>query len=89
MTNGNQHPERLTLLRYIFDMSMQDVAKKFGISKQAISKFESGKMQFSAATLNKIAMGFHQEPFFFTREVTRLKLSLELKSCHIFQENKK
>ena len=63
-----QYGRRMTLLRAMHGYAMEDLARMTGITKQAISKFERGKMKFSHATLIGICKIFDVREGFFTDE---------------------
>lgn len=66
--------QRLTLIRIMRGLSMQDVARQIGLTKQAISKYEQGKMQPSKATLVGMCKILKLPEEFFTCEILLIKL---------------
>lgn len=73
LTLGN----RLRTARQIKGMTMEQLAKKASLSKQAISKFEAGLLKASSETIIKMAnaMDIPQE-FFFNEDVSGLEIKL-------------
>ena len=65
---------RLTLLRMFYQMSMMDLAKKTGLSKQAISRFENGQLKPSVITTAGLANIFNMPSGYFTDEVVSIKI---------------
>ena len=51
--------EKLTLLRKQFGLSQEDVADKIGVSRQAISRWESGTTLPDAVNLIQLSNLFH------------------------------
>ena len=59
-------PKRLRLLRFYYDITCQELADKTGLSKQAISKFENGKLNPSEVTILGLCSYFKLPKDFFT-----------------------
>lgn len=66
---------RLTLLRMLKGLSMQELADKTGLSKQAISKFESGELKPAYATMVGIGKIFDMPDEYFTKKEVNIKLN--------------
>jgi len=58
----------LTYIREIFNMSMNDLAEKLGVTKQTISKWESGKVQVSDERLSQLEHIFKLSAAFFLKK---------------------
>lgn len=58
----------LTYIREIFNMSMNDLAEKLGVTKQSISKWESGKVQVSEERLQQLEEFFKVPSNLFNKE---------------------
>ncbi len=63
---------RLRLLRFYYGLSCQQLADKTGLSKQAISKFETGDLKPSLITMLGLCSFFEVPEDFFTKEIITL-----------------
>lgn len=84
----------LTYIRKLYGMSMQNVADNVGVSKQTVSKWESGKISaITDENLKKLSQLFGQDKQFFFKTLTsteelriqKQKLENELKTVEIPQ----
>ena len=66
---------RLTLIRMLNGLSMQDLADKTGLSKQSISKFENGELKPAYATMVGIGKIFEMPDEYFTKKDVNIKLN--------------
>ena len=72
--------ERIRRARISRGLSLDDVAKKMGdITKQALSKFESGKMTPNSARILKLARALEVKPEYFFRKETVSLAPLEFR----------
>lgn len=77
----------LTYIRNLFNMSMDDVAKKLGVSKQTLSKWENKKIKISDERLNQLSSLFNTPKEYFEKEldeinkinIQQLKIQKEIK----------
>lgn len=61
-------PDRLKYLRQVRKYSQKELAKRSGVSQSTIAQIESGRMDPSIKTLEKIAKALDAEPaIFFTK----------------------
>ena len=65
--------KRLLLLRFYYQLSCQEIADKTGLSKQAISKFETGELKPSEVTMLGLCNMFNLPDDFFTRDELIIK----------------
>jgi len=68
----------LTYIRELYNMTMQELADKIGVSKQLISMWESGKKAISKEKLEKISTLFKQPEECFIKELSEVE-KLEIK----------
>lgn len=67
--------KRITFVRMMNGMSMQDLADKLGLSKQAISKFETGDLKPSYVVMLGICKIFNLPNNFFIEKKINLSLN--------------
>ena len=66
-------PKRLKLLRFYNDLTCQELADKTGLSKQAISKFETGDLTPCLVTMLGLCAFFEVPEDFFTKTIVTIK----------------
>jgi len=62
----------LIYIRKLYDMSMEDVAQKLGITKQTISKWEKQKIPISDKRLRQLSNLFNIPEKYFQGEISDL-----------------
>lgn len=73
---NSEYGERLKRARLLRGLTMQELGDKVGITKQAISKFEKGKIIPSGKTMVKIAEVLNLTlDYFFKSEDKKAKLT--------------
>lgn len=79
----------LTYIRKLYGLTMEELAQKLNVSKQTVSKWESGKVKLSTSRLKQLTELFNFETNeYFTKElesldewkIQKMKISNELKT---------
>lgn len=68
-------PRRLKLIRFYYDLSLQEMADIVGISKQAMSKYENGLMSPSIIIQVGLCTHFKLPNDYFTKHEIIIKLT--------------
>lgn len=75
----------LKYIRKLYGMSMEELAKKIGVSKQTVSKWESRKINITEENLEKISKLFCLDKEIFFKELSKLD-ELNIQKCKIENE---